>query len=169
MTKKQKIEEPEWIRKIEKEAKDEWREVAEREKPRSRTAEYISAIVANLVMFWVFGKLLSWGVPFLTSSFTAVLWVINISIAGTIACNLAMLIHDGHWFRGFVRLIQNALSFLVLMTFYIVFPFDFTAYHIDWSKIIHILLILGMISNGIAIIMEFFRMLFGPDYRRDRK
>jgi len=155
--------------KLRKKAEQGWDKYQDREHRKKGKGEYVFDLLVNLVLLWVANNLLDWNIPFLTASFEAVLAVLNISILANIIGSLLLIVHDGHWFRGFIKLIENSIGFVFILTAYIIFPFDFSIYSgFDFEILAKILLILGMVGNGIAVIVEFFRMVFGQDYHRDR-
>lgn len=136
----------------------------------SRKVGYAFAVIVNAVLIWVFNNLLSWHIPFLENSFTAVLWLFNLSFLASIICNLLLLIHDPKWFHGFVRLISNSISFIVLLSLYFIYPFDFSVYQgADWNTLAKILIILSTVGTGIGIIVEFLMLIFSPGYRKARE
>ncbi|MCX6808834.1 MAG: hypothetical protein NTW50_04180 [Candidatus Berkelbacteria bacterium] len=169
-TKKDNDTLPEWAEELGDDAHKEWDKMAKREKPRNRHFRYVVAVIINAVLFWFFNNLANFHIPFLAASYTNVLFVLNLSIGLTILANLLLIIHDGHWFRGFLRLIQHSLSLVFVATLYVVFPFDFSVYQgANFDSIVHILLLIGIVGTAISIIVEFFRMLLGRDYHRDRQ
>jgi hypothetical protein len=118
---------------------------------------FIAAIIINLILLFVFNSLLNWGVPFLTSDYSGVLWAINLSIGATIIANILFLVYEAGWFRHLAQLILNVIALFVVFLIYSIFPFTFTAE--SWAFWIKITLIIIMAGIGIAIIVEIFRLI----------
>lgn len=126
-------------------------------KKKSGKSGFIAAIVVNLILLFVFNSLLNWGVPFLTSSYSGVLWAINLSIGATIIANILFLVYDAGWFRHLAQLILNVIALFVVFLIYSIFPFDFST--ASWEYWVKITLIIVMAGIGIAIIVEIFRLI----------
>ncbi len=126
-------------------------------KKKSGKGGFIAAIIVNLILLFVFNSLLNWGVPFLTSSYSGVLWAINLSIGATIIANILFLVYDAGWFRHLARLILNVIALFVVFLIYSIFPFTFTA--ASWVYWVKIALIILMAGIGIAIIVEVFKLI----------
>ena len=134
-------------------------EKSDRRGDKNRTGEYVGAIIANLVLIWVFGKLSEW-LPFLTESFSAVLPLFYISFAAAVIANFFFIIYDGRLFRSLMRVILNLISIAILVTLYYVFPFDFSAYqNYDWNLIARIIIAFSIFGTAIGAIIEFFQTL----------
>ena len=121
-------------------------------------AQYIAAIVVNAILMIIFNNLLNWGVPFLTSAFSGVLWAINLSLGATILANFIWLVFDPRWFRHLGQIALNLIAIFVLFLFITVFPFTFAAE--AWAFWIKIALYLAIAGIGIGTIVEFFKLIF---------
>jgi hypothetical protein len=118
---------------------------------------FIAAIIVNLILLFVFNNLLNWGVPFLTSAYSGVLWAINLSLGATIIANILFLVYDAGWFHHLAQLVLNVIALFVFFLIYSIFPFTFTAE--SWAFWIKIALIVVMAGIGIGIIVEVFRLI----------
>jgi len=128
-------------------------------------AGYIGAIVATAVLMFIVNNLLQWGVPFITGEFTKVLWIINLSLSLTIACNILYLVYDKAWFRNLSQLFLNSLSFLATYITYKVFPFDFSSI-ISFpfvGLLVRVGLIFIMVVTVIAAITELIKLVLRFD------
>ena len=147
-----------WEKKME-----DWSERSEKkwqEKRLKRKAEYISAIIINLVLIWVWTHLPAW-LSFLTSSFSAVLTLFYISFVASILVNLILALNDQSAIRGLLKTALNIFNIIVLITLYYTFPFDFSHYaNANWDQIVRILLLIGIFGTGVAVIVEFFTSVF---------
>ncbi len=130
-------------------------------KKKSGKGGFIAAIIVNLILLFVFNNLLNWGIPFLTSAYSGVLWAINLSIGATIIANILFLVYDAGWFRHLAQLILNVIALFVIFLIYSIFPFTFTA--ASWASWVKIALIVIMAGIGIAIIVELFKLILRKD------
>lgn len=125
----------------------------------SRKAEYIAAIIFNLIFLYIVNNLLNWNIYFITSALNEVLWIINLSIIVAIIGNALFLVYNPDWFRHIIKTIINIIALISTYFVYIVFPFDFYNSFINWG--LSIFLILIMIGIAIAIIVEFYYLVSG--------
>ncbi|HML05887.1 MAG TPA: hypothetical protein VK426_08955, partial [Methanobacterium sp.] len=126
-------------------------------KERNQKAEYIVAIIFNLIFLYIVNNLLNWNIYFITSALNDVLWIINLSIITAIIGNALLLAYNPEWFRHVIKIIMNILALISTYFVYTVFPFNFYNSFINWG--LSIFLILIMAGIGIAIILEFYFLL----------
>lgn len=121
---------PEWAKRLEdwgkqfdkKEAQKE-REVKKR--PRwERKGEFIWEIFGNILALFIVNNVQSWFPEFFTDSFTAVLWVMNVSIAIQIIGNALLFLYSPKYFFYVVRTIFNAISIVSMVVFIALFPIN---------------------------------------------
>jgi hypothetical protein len=124
-------------------------------------AGYVAAIVANLVLLYVFNNLLNWGVPFLTDSFAAVVVFFNWSFVATIVANAAFLFYDGRWFGHLARMAINVFGFVAVLALFTIFPFDFPVG--AWDIVGRIVLVLAMVGIAIGTIVELVKLILNRD------
>lgn len=132
-------------------------------KHKSRTGDYIAAIVFNLIFLWIVNKVPDWQPGFIRENFMVVLWVLNVSILVQIAGNALMLL-TGLWVvRRLARIVMESASFVSTMVLYYIYPFDFTHFHnLYWvDNILPILFIIGMVVSAIQVISNTWRLIFG--------
>lgn len=122
-----------------------------------KKAEYIGAIVVNIVLFYIFNNLLNWQVYFITNAFNEVLWIINLAIAASIIGNIFLLMFDPEWFRHIIKIILNIFAVTAVYSLYSVFPFSFSYFLVDWSVAIALIFIIAGIT--IATIIELFYLI----------
>jgi hypothetical protein len=122
---------------------------------------YIGAIVINVILIWVFANLLNWGVPFLTSDYSRVLWAIDLSLAATILANILFLIFDHGWFRHLMQTGLNIIAIIVGIIIFLIFPFTFAGE--SWSIWVKVALIAVMVGIGIGTIVEFIQFILRKD------
>ncbi|MFA5927238.1 MAG: hypothetical protein WCT32_04085 [Patescibacteria group bacterium] len=152
---------PEWARKLDN--LGERFNSSPKNKRKNRTIEYIVAIVINIVLIAIWGRLPQW-LPFITDSFAAVLPLFYISFAATIAANMLFLVYDEVLFKATIKAALNILSIVVLITLDYVFPFDFSAYPgSEWEIVARIVLVVSIIGTVIGTVVESLQILFGPE------
>jgi hypothetical protein len=114
---------------------------------------YVAAIVINVILIWVFANLLNWGVPFLTSDYSRVLWAIDMSLGATIFVNILFLMFDPGWFRHLMQVVLNIISLIVGLIIFKIYPFTFAGE--SWAIWIKVALIAVCAGIGIGAIVEF--------------
>lgn len=131
---------------------------------KSKKSEYVFAVIANLILFYIANNIMNWNLSFITPSFSQVLWAINLAIGVTILGNIILLIYDPSWLRHLAKAVMNVFSFVAAYTFYVVFPLSFSQNLINIFFVFLIVLI--MIGIVVATGFELFKLLFGIFYRR---
>jgi len=126
---------------------------ARRSSAKSKTTRRVGYVVAALVngaMLWVANHLLGWGwPPFLTNGFEDLLPWVNMSLVSTIAVNLLWTRRDPAWFKHLAQLGLNAISLVVIVRSWQIFPLDFTGYWSEWETLARIAL--GIAFFGVVI------------------
>lgn len=121
----------------------------------TRRFGYLVAIAVNLGMIAAVNNILEWDiVPFLTSDFSRLVGFISVSLALTIAANVAYLAYDPAWFKSLTQIGLLLVSLAVTIRIYQVFPFDFSSYSIAWSPIARWFLIFAMAGTAIGMLAE---------------
>ena len=129
------------------------------ERERGRKSEYVTAIIFNLIFWYIVNNLLNWHIYFITNALNEVLWIVNLSIIAAIIGNALLLLYDPERFRHVMKIILNIFAFIAVYFVYVVFPFNFYNSFYNWG--FSILLILAMIGIVIAIIVEIYLLLTG--------
>jgi hypothetical protein len=116
----------------------------------ARLFGYGMAILVNFVLIYVANNLLAWNIPFLTTSFSSVLWAINLSLGVSIFINFIFLFFDRRWFKNFMQAFGNIFSFLSGFIFLRVFPLKLSA---GLANIVHfaIIVFLGLLAISTMI------------------
>ncbi len=119
-----------------------------RSSPKSKTTRRVGYVVAAMVngaMLWVANHLLGWGwPPFLAATFEDLLPWVNASLAASIAVNVLWTWRDPNWLKHLAQLVLNAISLVVIVRSWQIFPLDFTGYWSDWET-------LARVAIGIAL------------------
>ena len=120
---------------------------------KSRTTRRVGYVVAGLVnggMLWVANHLLGWGwPPFLTNEFEDLLPWVNVSLVSTIAVYMLWTWRDPAWFKHLAQLGLNAISLVVIVRSWQIFPLDFTGYWSGWETLARIAL--GIAFFGVVV------------------
>jgi len=127
----------------------------------NRRPGYIAAIIINAILIYVFNNLLNWGVPFLTSDYSAVLWAIDISLGASILANITYLFIDSSWFRHLGQLILLPISIFATYMILVIFPFTFADE--PWAFWIKVTLIIVMAACGIGFSVELVNLILRKD------
>ena len=96
--------------------------------------------------------------PFLTESFTQVLWLINLSIIVSATVNAIYLVFDPAWFKSVAQILVLTVGLVASIRMWQVFPFDFSAYSFNWAGLTRVLLALGIVGSIVAIVTELVRL-----------
>jgi len=137
------------------------REKEARIKRRARRAGYIVAIIVNVILLIILNNLLEWGVPFLTYSFVACLWAINLSLAVSIVGNALLLVYDARWFRHIIQIVLNVFALAAICTVYVVFPFAFPL--AIWALLAKFILIIIIVAIVVGVIVEIVKLVLNRD------
>lgn len=124
-------------------------------------SRYIAALIVNVILIYVFNNLLKWGVPFLTSDYSGVLWAIDLSLGATVIANILFLMFDPGWFHHFVQIILNVIALFTTFIIFSVFPFTFAEE--PWAFWVKVALIVVIVGIAIGTIVEFFRLILRRD------
>jgi hypothetical protein len=123
----------------------------------------VGAIVVNLILLYVVHHLLVWGVPFLTPTFTDVLWAVDLSLEATIVARVAFLIYPAWWFRSLGQIGLTGIAFIATRVMYDRFPFDFGSP--AGNQLAHLALFLVLVALVIAAVVQIVVLLVGPAQR----
>lgn len=127
---------------------------------KGRIIESVFAIIFNIIFIILLNKYYT-VIPFLTSGFTAVLWMFNLLISLTILAHLILLAVGTNLLRNLINLALNIYGLVVFYTLYIIYPFDFSqtsySYISVYFKFFLIIILFGM---GIAVLVNFISLLF---------
>jgi hypothetical protein len=118
----------------------------------SRRAGYVIAAAINAAVLWLIHEWPGWdAVPFLTTDFETVLWLIDLSLVVTIALNLLYLVRDPRWLTAAGAVVTTVIGLAAAVRMLRVFPFDFGDSEF-WPVVVRVLLWLAIIGAGIGIV-----------------
>ena len=119
-------------------------------KATTRRVRYLVAAAVNAPCLWVANHLLGWGwPPFLTNVFEDLLPWVNVSLVAAIAVNLVWTWRDPAWFKRLAQLVLNAISLVVIVRSWQIFPLDFTGYWAGWEPLARVAL--GIACFGVIV------------------
>lgn len=125
---------------------------------------HLLAAAGNGVLLWVSHQLLDWGWPaFLTRDFELVLGIVTASFVASIVVNIALAFHRQARFRALTDLVTSGFAMAVVLRTWEVFPFDFAGYGRDWSGLVHLGLVVGILVTGVSMVATLITLLTGPD------
>ncbi len=116
---------------------------------------YVVAVAINAALLWVTHQLLDWGWPrFLTEDFEELLPVITVSLVASMVANALFVLADPPWFKALCNAVTSAISFVVAVRTWQVFPFDFTSYAVDWSTLARVVVIVAVVGSAVATVVN---------------
>ena len=134
---------------------------AERLRPSrgTRRLGYGIAIGVQVALLIVVNNLVEWDIlPFITEEFNDLVPYINVSLVASIVVNAVYFAFDPRWFKSFGQAILNAISLVVIVQTYRIFPFDFSGSSFNWTAVTRVCLVALMVLVGIGIIGEGVKM-----------
>lgn len=127
-----------------------------------RSVGYGIAILINLGFIYIVQHLMDWGIaPFLTEEFTDLVPLITVSLSVAVAVYVIYLFDDRRTVKSVGQIVTNLVSLFVTVQVFIVFPFDFSGYDFDWSTLVRVLLILGMVGTVFGTLAEVRKLIVG--------
>ncbi|MEI7491472.1 MAG: hypothetical protein WCK92_08745 [Bacteroidota bacterium] len=150
---------PHWARRIDEMGPRRWQRQKEY---RSQRAEFISAIVFTLIALVVLYKLPDWHLKFVTEKYGAVMFILIFSCLVQIGGNLLMLLFAFRPVAYLARIFMEAASFLAQITFYYLYPLDFSnTPGLGWIDIVlPWILIIGMVISAIKVLSNIWKLIF---------
>ena len=129
-----------------------------------RRTGYVIAIVVNALLLYVVNNLLAWDVlPFLTQDFERLLPILNLSIVASIAANALYLWRDRGTIRHGSQIIVSALSLGVMVRTWQIYPFDFSAYSVNWDVLVRFILVVAVVGTSIGLVAEAVKLVRGTE------
>ena len=114
---------------------------------------YSVAIAVNVALIFAINEWPGWAtVSLLTSETETVIPVVNASLVITIVVNAIYLIADPLWLRALGEAINAAVSFVVILVVFTVWPFDFSSWSFDWTMLVQVLGVIGLVGSLVGVI-----------------
>jgi len=127
------------------------------EEKKRKWYEYLFTVLINLVLLYIANNILYWNLSFISSSFSEVLFAVNLSLIVRIVGNISFILYHPPWFKHATKAVINITALLAAYMFYVVFPFTFSQYFIVVG--LKIIIILAIIATVASIVYEIIRML----------
>lgn len=126
---------------------------------RSSVAErrfgYTISIAINAAVLYVINVTPGWAaVPFLSAESTRVIPLVNASVIAGVIVNLAYLALDPRWLVSLGSVVTTGIGAAALVRIWHVFPFDFADGSIDWSLIVRVVLVVGIVGSVIGMLAQ---------------
>ena len=123
-----------------------------RPSPAARRVGYAFVVLFQVVFLWLLHIWPGWeAVPFLTADFRELLWLIDLSLWAGLAVNLVYLIRDPEWLTALGAIATSAISTVVSVRTWQVFPFDVSDV---WAVLFRIAVALGVVGSIIGILVN---------------
>lgn len=127
-----------------------------------RRVGYGIGALVNVALLVAFNVWPGWdAVPFLTEDFEQVLGLINLSLAVGFLTSVVNLALDSFGAKALGELATNVIGLAVSVRLLQVFPFDFSG-GFDWTLIVRILLVIGVVGSFFGAAAAVVRLLRGP-------
>lgn len=131
-----------------------------RTNPAGRRVGYVIAIIINLALLYLINVMPGWtAIDVLTAEFTTVLWIINLSLLLSVAANIAYIAYDSTWFKASCEFTLAAISLIIAIRMYQVFPFDFATFAFNWTVLARLIIVAVMIGSMIAMVVNAVRLV----------
>lgn len=135
---------------------------------------YLVSIAINATLLLIVTNLLDWGwFPWITPEFDRVVGWISFSIVATLLVNAMYLSYDRPAFKAVSQAALNAVTFVVAMRVYRIFPFDFSSYDGPWTGLTEAILVISMVGAAIGAVLEtgkfFVRLNRAPSWEHSER
>lgn len=128
----------------------------------ARRVGYLIGALVGVVLVYLIDVRPGWQtLPFLTADTAQVLWLVNASLIAGVLANLVYLVRDTRRVTGFCGVVTTAFGLAATGRIWQVFPFDFAGYAVNWELLVRVLLVLGIVGSGIAILVNLVKFLRG--------
>jgi hypothetical protein len=125
-----------------------------------RSAGYVGAIVANVVLLYVARSLLAWRVPFVTAAWADALWAVELSLCVAIVGNAVLLAYDPAWLRHGAEVVQGLFGLQAAYWIWALYPFAFGPFDELARPLMLLVLVglaIGVVVAAIATVVELVR------------
>jgi hypothetical protein len=124
-----------------------------RPSPAARRFGYVVAITVNVLLIFAINEWPGWQeVSFLTDETSRVIPLVNAALVIGAVANAIYLVADPRWLRALGEAINAAVSFVVILVVFTVWPFDFSAWSFDWTMLVQIMGVVGLIGSLVGVV-----------------
>jgi len=136
------------------------RPTARRPSVASRRVGYTIAVGVNAALLYLVNVVPGWqAATFLTEDFTAVLGLLNLSLAASIVVNLVWIAADPAWLRSSGQLALSGLALAVVLQMLEVFPVDFSGWAFDGAWLVRFVLLVAAVGTALGLLVEGVRLV----------
>jgi len=125
-------------------------------------AEFIVAVIVNIILYYIANNLLNWHISFIAPSFADVLWIVNYFLLAAIIVNLIFIFYHPNCLRNLLQAVVDVLFIITAYTFFVVFPF-LVGEGLDIA--LKILIALMIVVSVISLIIHIVRFVLGLIYK----
>lgn len=119
----------------------------------ARVAGYLVAVAIDVALMWVINVAPGWRwLPFVTEDFSRVVGLVSLSLVISFLINLAYVAFDPPWAKRLGDAITAALSVVVMLQLFRIFPFDFGPAWAWLHTPFRLVLATGCVSAAIGVI-----------------
>lgn len=124
------------------------------------TGSYVGGAVVNVILLVLVNGWPGWEVvPFLTNRTPLVLGLVNASLVTGIVVNVVLSVWHPPRLKAFGDLAIGAVGIAALVRIWQVFPFDLQGS--AWETVVRVLLVVGLVGSGIAMLVALVRLVRG--------
>ncbi|MFM6847727.1 MAG: hypothetical protein ACKOVB_01310 [Terrabacter sp.] len=124
------------------------------------TGSYVGGSFVNVVLLVLVNGWPGWEVvPFLTDRTPLVLGLVNASLVTGIVVDLVLAVWHPPRLKALGDLAIGAVGIAALVRIWQVFPFDLQGS--PWESLVRVLLVVGLVGSGIAMIVALVRLVRG--------
>jgi hypothetical protein len=121
---------------------------------------YVVAALVNALLLYLVNVWPGWqAVPFLTDGVNDVLAVVNLSLTAGVVVNLVYLVYDPAWVTAAGQVVLSAIALAVAIRLLQVFPFDFSAYAVDWELVTRVVLGFAVFGSAVGVVASVVRLV----------
>ena len=121
----------------------------------ARRLGYVVAAAINAAMLWAVNVWPGWrALPFLTDETLRVLGWVNLTLVANVAVHIVYVLYDPRWVRALGDLMTAAVGLASAIRILHVFPFKFTGYEFDWTLLVRVVLMIGVVGTAIGVIAQ---------------
>jgi hypothetical protein len=119
----------------------------------ARRFGYALSIAINVILIYLINEWPGWqSLTFLTPDAASLIPLVNAVLVITLIANAIYLIVDPRWLRALGDAVTGAASLILLLVLLSTFPFDFSPFSFDWTMLLQIMLVLGIVVTTVSII-----------------
>ena len=120
--------------------------------------DYLLVVIIDLVLLYIANSLLYWNLSFIASSFSDVLWAVDLSLIVAIVANLSFILFDPPWLKIFCKIIISFTALVAAFTILSVFPFVINQFILAVG--LKIIIIIAILASVVSIIFQIMKMVY---------